>query len=371
MMHRRLVLVGLLLALAGCGKVNRYDTSGWYVDDVPEEEPLTSGEEAPNALALEAVWPAFGSDAGASEVRITGGPFDRFAHVLVGGERAELVSATETELVVRTPPGVAGPTTLEVQSDGATATHPFRYWPDAAGLVGLKGSIEFIDVVGDYWADGGADRAHAEIALIEPVAFESWEDFSPTFNSCASDWSLPRDVPLDGMDDVVLVSADVAIDLESDDDGFFGDGGVAPGEMYGLEPSGDWSGIVLDDLVEVPIGLQVQSPALDVGVPRKVERQFTLEWDQRVPADYVAIVLEKATREANGSLSIDQKVTCAVPDSGSFTVPGTVWRSWQAGDVVTVSVGRVFEGNGLTLPHNNATTAVSGIYWVAGAVQAK
>jgi hypothetical protein len=141
--------------------------------------------------------------------------------------------------------------------------------------------------------------------------------------------------------------------------------------MYGLEPSGDWSGIVLDDLVEVPIGLEVQSPALDVGVPRKVERQFTLEWDQRVPADYVAIVLEKATREANGSLSIDQKVTCAVPDSGSFTVPGTVWRSWQAGDVVTVSVGRVFEGNGLTLPHNNATTAVSGIYWVAGAVQAK
>jgi hypothetical protein len=146
---------------------------------------------------------------------------------------------------------------------------------------------------------------------------------------------------------------------------------VAPGESYDLEPSGAWDGLVFDDLTEVPVGLQIQSPELDVDVPRRVERQFAIEWDRAVPADYVAIVLEKAHVASNGSLTIDQKVSCAVPDAGSFTVPGSVWRDWNEDDVITVSVGRVFEGSGLVLPHNNATTAVNGIYWVTGALRAK
>jgi len=373
MYDNRLAVVALAFAM-GCGQVQRYDTAGWY-DDVPEGEEATEEalEETPSTgiFDVSAVRPAFGSDAGGSLVLITGGPFDRFATVFIGGEEAAVVSATSDALTVETPIGVAGVTELEVVSGGGVSTHSFRYWPDATGLVGLKGSVEFVDVVGDYWADGGFDRARAEIALVEPVAFESWEAFSPTFNSCVSDWALPSDTPVDGLEEVTLVSADVRIDLESDADGFFGDQGVSPGESYDLEPSGDWDGVVLDDLTEVPVGLQVQSPALDVNVPRQVERQFGIEWDRAAPADYVAIVLEKSHLETDGSLTIEQKVSCAVPDAGSFTVPGSVWREWTSGDVIAVSVGRVFEGNGVVLPHNNATAAVSGIYWVSGAVRAE
>lgn len=371
MMNMRIFAPMSLLLAAACGQVHVYDTSGWNVEDEVVDTATDASAAPLGELEVTGVWPPFGSDAGGSTVRIVGGPFEGFATVTIDGEEATVLSSTPEELVISTPPGVEGVAELIVTSDGAASTHSFRYWADASGMVGLKGAIEFVDVVGNYWADGGYDRARAEISLIEPVEFESWEAFSRSYNSCTSDWTLPRDVPVDGMDDVVLVSSDIRVDLEEDGDGFVGDQGVAPGEMYGLETAGEWDGVVLDDLVEVPPGLRVSAPVLDGDAPKKVDRQFELTWDRNAPADYVAIVMERSHLEPNGSLTIEQKVSCAVPDSGSFTVPGTMWNEWRSDDVITVSIGRVYEGNGVVLPHNNAESGVVGIYWVSGAVRAK
>jgi hypothetical protein len=357
--------------LGGCGTVVKYDVEGWQEQSDSSEAPTTAVPATP--IELVSVAPAFGSTIGGSVVRIEGGPFDRFSEVYVGAARARLISVDEDLIVVETPEGVEGATELRVVSDGAEASHSFMYWPDASGLVGLTGTIAYIDVVGDYWAAGNADRALAEITLIEPVEYESWQEYSETFNGCSADWAMPSMTSADGgaMGDITLISASTNLDLSADGDGWYGEEGVAPGQTYGLEPSGEWAGLTLEGLAEVPVGLRLLSPDLDVAAPPKVSKQFALDWDKIGVADYVAIVLEKSHWDSvAGALVIDQKVSCAVADTGSFTVPGSMWTDWTTDDVVTVYVGRIREGGG-TLPHNNSESAVTGAYWVAGAVRAK
>lgn len=368
MNHRSILPFVAVAGLTACGTVRKYE-----VYDPANESSVVGDltEGTVGSVAIDSVFPPFGSTAGGSEIVVRGGPFDRFTEVWFGDEEGSVISADEGELRVVVPEvPVEGEVVLTVRSEGTEAASTFRYWEDASGLVGLKGTLSFFDVVGDYWAEGALDRAFAEIALVEPVAFESWEDFAPHFNGCSSDWGTPAEETLDAGQQITLVSASTTLDLASEGDGWYaGDEGITPGQSYGLEPSGDWSGLSVDAMVEVPVGLRIQAPALEGAAPPKVGRQFDLEWDRTTPADYVAIVLERASF-ANGTWTVKQKVSCAVSDTGSFTVPGGLWDDWVEDEFVLVSIGRVRESDWI-LPHNNARSAVTGVYWVAGAVRAR
>ncbi len=370
-MFQRLAPLSMLALSVACGSVRKYEI---YNDsDTGSTESQASSLEPFGTIELDSVVPAFGSNAGGSEVILRGGPFDRFTEVTFGDVEGEVLSAEADELVVRVPRvDMDGDVALVVRSDIGSAVGSFRYWPDATGLVGLKGTLAYVNVVGDYWTSSAADRALVELALVEPVAYEPWQDLAPTFGGCASDWGARPDRTVDGAATVTLVSSSTSVDIDVDSDGWYqADGGVTPGQSYDFEPSSDWAGLSVPDLVQVPVGLRVVEPALDVAVPPKVDRSFDITWDRSDSADYVAVVLERASWDANsGAPVIQQKVTCAVPDNGSFTVPGELWSAWVPDEVIFVSVGRVKVSDGV-LPHNGSSIAVTGAYWVAGAVRSR
>jgi hypothetical protein len=169
------------------------------------------------------------------------------------------------------------------------------------------------------------------------------------------------------------VGGSVEIDLEDADGWMEAEADVQPGEGYDLvaaESTSDTEAFTLDGLVRVPDGLQITGPNLDSTAPMAVPRQFDLRWDASQPGDYVAIVMEKAVYNPNtDSYVLEETLSCAVSDSGVFTIPGSMWADWSRDETIFVRVGRIRESN-VVLPHNQAEVAVTGAFWVSGAVLA-
>jgi hypothetical protein len=63
--------------------------------------------------------------------------------------------------------------------------------------------------------------------------------------------------------------------------------------------------------------------------------------------------------------AIVEAVTCVVQDDGAFTVPASVWTGWEPGRSLVVVLGRVQESVA-TLPYNNSTSGMVGIYQELG-----
>ena len=360
-------VITLAAASVGCGEVRKYHTFDGSVETGVTAEPTVPVAE----VAISSVNPPFGSTAGGSEVELLGGPFGDGSTVWFGDTAAEVMDATEDWMRVRVP-AAARDGVVDVTAGDAPATGgvTFRYWQDATGLVGLTGTVAFVDVVGGYWPDGGADRALVEVAWVEPVVYASWQEYTDVFGRCVSDWgSAARTV--DAVDGITLVSASVRIDLTEDDGWYGANEGIEPGRSYDVELAGAPDVAFDGASVDVPSALRVTAPALGGAVPEKVARGFEVTWDTASAADYVAIVAERAMWDsAQQQWSVQQKVSCAVPDDGSFSIPGDLWSAWSDDEVVLLSVGRMRE-SAFTLPHNNASSAVTGAFWVAGAVRPK
>jgi len=378
--------LALLAFAAGCGTIQYYpnltpaESTGSVtgsdgsdgVDGDDGDAPVeTVGGES---FVVDGVYPPYGTHIGGAEVVIEGGPFDVFTEVWLGDVSAEVLSSTEDELVVRVPAMEVGVVDVVVERDGAEArvADGFRVWEDASGLVGLAGTVAIVDVVGDYWAASVTDRAYAAFALVEPVRYESWEEFTPVFNTCAKDHTPPS---LDLLDAgaASLVSASAEIDLESIDGWMESEGGVEAGQGYDLvagEASDAWEAFTIDDMVRIPDGLRVTGPDLDSAAPLRVPRQFDMFWDAQSPGDYVAIVMEKTVYNANTQTYVlEETLSCAVADAGEFTVPGSLWADWDRDETIFVRIGRIREST-VALPYNNADVAVTGAYWISGALMA-
>jgi len=307
---------------------------------------------------------------GGDEVSIFGGPFSDDVAVFFGDAEAEVVSVDDDRIEVITPSNGEGEVDVIVVDGVAEGTldSGFRVWLDASGKAGLVGTIAFVDVVGDYWGSNTTDFAYAELAAIEPTPYATWEKFSPNQNSCASNYDGPTLQPLDA-DGALILSGAAEVDLDSDDGWLEADADFAPGESidFRVDDSEGMEGTNLVDMVQMPEGLSVLRPNLDSAEPMPSPRQFDLQWDTSQSGDYIAIVMEKVQVESDGSYTVKQTVSCAVPDTGLYTVPGSMWDDWVTGDTVLVRLGRIKESS-LTLPHNNADVAVTGAYWITGAL---
>jgi hypothetical protein len=108
----------------------------------------------------------------------------------------------------------------------------------------------------------------------------------------------------------------------------------------------------------------VTSPAISADNAPTVSRtNFNLAWSTSQPGEYMVAQLLRY----NSSLTtLEDVVTCAMTDDGSFQVPSGVWSDWDPDQVIYIAVGRVVEDGG-TLPYNNAKSGVVGSYWVVGA----
>lgn len=84
-----------------------------------------------------ALRPPHGSDIGGTEVTIVGTEMEAVTEVLFAGERATILSASETSLVVSTPPSAPGAVDVELQAGVTTVELPeaFTYWADQTGHV--------------------------------------------------------------------------------------------------------------------------------------------------------------------------------------------------------------------------------------------
>ncbi|MEQ1569896.1 MAG: hypothetical protein ABMA64_29955, partial [Myxococcota bacterium] len=254
----------------------------------------------------------------------------------------------------------------------------FQYWADGTGATGLWGWVGYLEMVGDYWVDP-ADSAYAELGFTEPYEGSLQDGYSPTLDTCllgvgAYDPPTYYDTGAavitltSGTRTIALVpqplapgafSADVLEPLDQ----------VLPGAVYDLDPvagSADWPGFDVPAAVQVPPAFAVTGPDLDAADPPLVgKNQLTFTWEGAA-GDFVALYLVRMI----GGTTPDVSVTCAATDDGSFTVPGSIWPEWDAGDYVFVQLGRVYESSG-ALPHDNSDNRLAGIYWVMGAVEAR
>ena len=117
--------------------------SAYIVADVTVTDPsgdstLPGADRYTGSLpSIDAVDPAQGPDAGGTSVTLTGSGFTGVTGVTVGS-RPVAVSGTDTELVLTTPAGTAGTTTIVVTDDAGTATADFGYTGAAARLTGIS-----------------------------------------------------------------------------------------------------------------------------------------------------------------------------------------------------------------------------------------
>jgi hypothetical protein len=415
-----LLVASAALALGGCGGLEYYDPAAV---DKSDSEPITDGgpgsttptvdtasttttttttdtgtvstrtdptptttttttTTTPVVLTLAGVSPHYGTTAGGTRVVATGS-FDATTELLFDGVPGAVVSSTATELTVDTPAGAAG--WVDVEAVSGTRSAPlasgFQYWTDGSGLTGAFGWFGYTEIVGGFWVGNPPDAGHALLGFSSPGTWEIWQDYAPVLDTCQFDYAgQGQPTPYDpGAAQVGLSSGAVLASIPADPTvapGVYADPNLAanvevvPGTVYDLDPvagNADWPGFGVTGFVEVPPAFSVTSPNLGrASDPVDVTRTFTLTWSGG-GGDYVLIWILRQY-DNFGTWVDDGVVTCAVADTGTFTIPAGSWPNWFVGDFLHVQVGRVVETRAV-LPHDQSEVRTAGTYWYYGAAE--
>lgn len=376
----RSVLV--VLVFGGCGGLTYY---GDRLRGVPSDGGGATGDTGvigtPTAgapLAIDAVAPAFGTNAGGTEV-IVSGQFDDDTVLGFGGREATISSRTATQLVAVVPASAdTGPVDVTVASGARSAVLEggYEYWADGTGRAGTFGFAELYHMVGGYWSDPN-DFAAASFGFIEPSDWEPYLEYATALDTCsavdaytaepawivtgAAAWEfeangpsfeLPEDPDVPGLFASDAVLAPVPVNE------------VVAGASYDLHAQPANAAWPINDLasaVTIPSAFTVSAPNLAAAAaPPQKKNTFTITWSGS-GGDYVMILLMRR------DVPTPTIVTCAANDDGEFLVPGATWATWPVGVFMDVLVGRVVVDRGL-LPTNNAENRVAGVYWVYGGV---
>ena len=348
--------------------------------------PTTSTTLTGN-LAITSVTPDYGPSLGGTRVTVEGS-FDASTELWFGGTAGTIVTGDATTIEADTPPGVTGWVDVQAVSGASSATlvDGYQYWLDGTGLGGSLGWLSYVESVGGFWVDGSAQAVGA-IAFNSPSPWHLWQDYAPAQGTCAFEFP-PAALPLlydpgapyvDLADATGLTTARLPPDPKlpgSYASALVPNIDVVPGTTYDLEPiagDADWPGFGIVDYLEVPAAFSVTSPALDQPTdPVDVTETFTLTWNGS-GGDYVLLYI---LREGiyyygspyygyTGTWVLDGYVTCAVPDTGSFTMPAGTWPTWYPGAFLHIQVGRVIESSAIH-PHDNSEVRAAGVYWIYG-----
>lgn len=337
----------------------------------------TTSTTTPVVLQLSSITPSFGTNAGGREVLLTGS-FDAATEAWFSGAQATVLSQTSTELRVSTPASAGtGWVDVEIRSGAQSVTlaSGYQYWLDESGTTGTVGEISYIDQVGGYWSGGASDFAYGTFAFATGSTWELWQDYAPTLGSCAFDHASPSPGRLDtGASALQFSSAGASFVLPDATAQlgalWFGSdslsvSNVVPNTIYDLDPvlgGIDWPGFGLP--ASVQIGAPFSVIGLDAAVAPITDRQIDLTWTG-AGGDYMLIWILRQYQGVFGAWHNDGIVTCAVPDTGSTSIPALTWPDWFSNDFLHIQVGRVVTDAQL-LPHNESTSNVAGVIWVYG-----
>ena len=348
--------------------------SGSGDDGTGESGSGDDGSVDPIDIAVDAVTPDYGSNAGGDVVTITGGPFDASVSVEIFGAEATVSSITETELVVVTPAVPrSGPSSVVISSDlgSGRMSNAFRYWEDGAGKYGMVGIVELTRYTGGYWEGGVTpdDVLGATVYFSDPTEVRWYELITPTLDTCRTEtWT--------GAPGVTVFDPGIAqIDLEPtsgstmrltfDGVGFSGEPtSLTAGAYYDLlAPGGILPAEDVPSVVHLPSrGPVVSSPAISSTVPPSISQYQSFSWTAS-GADWVLIsmILD------NGMTSDGWEVVrCAVYDDGSFNFDGSQFSLWARNTTAIVSVAFVYDQSTIALPWNRSTSGVAGVVATVG-----
>jgi hypothetical protein len=331
-----------------------------------------------DVLAVDEVDPPYGTTAGGATVTITGGPFvgdARDISVRFGGNAATVTTADRDTLVVRTPAGSAGAVDVSVSTaDGTGAlTSGFTYFADGTGKAGVAGELSWYHYVGDYWSSDPTDDGYAWMTLFDPVDFDFWKLYTNSLDSCQSDYSWSTEVSIwdlgvRGVDLTTPTGSALTLAWDQDYAQF---SGVVTNALYSQSGSYDLAELMTDslgpfsmsDVVKGSNTFSVTSPNLNVAqLPSLTRTNLSVAWSGGTRGDAVLIVLSRYNADQT---AIDEQVSCAATDDGSFTIPSSAWNSWANNRVVAISIGRAVKDTG-TVPYNNAESQMVGVYWIVG-----
>jgi hypothetical protein len=339
----------------------------------------TDTDTDPGELSMDSVDPAHGSTRGGYEVTITGGPFVSGADISFDGEPGIVLSSTSTALVARTPPmDVQGWTEVTVTNPDGTfgrMSNAYFYWADGEGQAGAIGLFEWSIPVGSYWDASVVGAGSATIHFTDPIDFHYWEFYVPSLDSCvdpdAGSYTSPEvfvysfgDTTLDLINDY---GSTMVLSWDATSHGYrkasLGTGEYITGHQYSLGDvdDADAPDMSIANFVATPNRINVSAPNFGGSTPPDISRGQTFRWTAG-GGEAVWIILHKLNAASSG---VDQTVYCIVEDDGSFTVPTSVWSSWQTGRQVNALVGRVTE-SGASIWYNESEARIAAITWILG-----
>lgn len=380
-----------LLALAcqdvGLSRFEDFVGDGTDTDPpaVADTDPPADTDPAPDtdlaeAPVLDGVSPDFGTNAGGTEVTLTGEHLGRGLQVEFGGVAARVLSVNGSSAVVEAPAvSVAGKVTVKVTGDGGTdsATDAFRYWADAQGKVGALFVLDKTRFRGGYWTNPGLSWTSVYGGFLQPVDFEYWQLYTPTQGTCAQGYISPlRIVHRDSGAPKLTVTGDgTTVDLTESTTtaGYYSSEDLALSDApvtrsWDLDPvtgTAWWPSFAVQDLLVGEPNFEVTSPAISNTTAPVVGRTFTLSWTGS-GGDYMLVVLSHYTLVGTATTLV-QEVTCSVPDNGQFVVPN-LWTSWKqkSTDYINIQVGRIKTRTDV-LPMDRSTVVGLSEAWVIGA----
>ncbi|MEO0605500.1 MAG: IPT/TIG domain-containing protein, partial [Myxococcota bacterium] len=320
--------------------------------------------------------PPWGTSAGGTRVTIEGAfPVD--VRVAFGDATAPVLEANPTTLVVETPPNVPGPVAVRVSREArfGLLDDAFTYYADRSDRVGLIGEIRREALIGGYWAASETDDGRARLAFVDLADWTLAEDYG-TPGACT--WgltpALPQAIDTGAVSLGLASTRGATIPLSPlPEDGWFEasllDAQVAPGTAFDLETvmaPAPWPPFGLAGLATLPPAFGVVAPAIRDVQPPLVSRDFSLQWDGQ-SGDFMVLHLIRAY-EPGGVLTAVDDMRCTFPDTGRFTVDGSLWPDWFSGDLMFIRLGRAVTTS-RRLPHDDALARVAAVHFVIGAAE--
>ena len=346
-----------------------------------------------DTIAVTDVNPSSGTSFGGTVVELTADPLGDDVKVSFGGAEATILSVEGNVVVVQTPPGVDGPTDVEVGTSTGVgaASEAYSYWPDAK--MGVLGSYSVLYPQLDLVS--ATPVGYTWFMFVEPTATSYQQLFTDApVDSCVSNfepaWDLihPMDVGADSatlkgggaeqsvpfqleeeMFSINYEYSDPVFEPKSPDQDLFLIDDWHGDASYGLTLDGVRSPFEekIDPFFRTPVPLELLGPSLE-GTGSLLVGTVDVEWVDENSGDYVVIVAIRVQGYGPDLVELE-KVTCVVEDDGEFRIPRGVWSAFaeEDGEYLYLQVGRVMESDDL-LAHNHSKNGVVGVYWAAQVV---
>lgn len=326
----------------------------------------------PATLELTGITPAFGPTDGGTTVTLMGGPFTADAKVGFGTKVATVVKVDANNLVVTSPAQASeGPVDVAVIQGGLSAklTNAFTYYDAMNGRVAYLGDLYYIHNLSQ---DLGSDSAGVWTYLVDGgKKTDFWSLYAPKLDSCESDYNAyPAGQTLKNPADVTLqTGAQAKMQIPWDgNSGTWADADIGSGFVEGASYTatfpavGTWPAAGVSNAVNTPSAFTVTEPSMSRDVPYVDGNNFRVQWTGGKAGDAVLIAVSMFDREGG---YVQETVTCAAIDDGSFTIPINAWQNWSSNRWLLVSVTRDIEG-AQSLPFNGGAVKISGTYTVQG-----